>query len=98
MNLLHFPITAGSMTDEELELQKSGALIKLLNENDALELERDVFYSAWRSAAHRLEGMQIRRLRLVILGAAAGAFGAWLLDGHVASYLNRLLNALGWMA
>ena len=64
--------------------------------NCDLRDERDLYRSWWESYRLRLLNYQVRRTRFALAGAVGGALLVLILDGHVASYLDRLLNALGW--
>ena len=96
-NVVHFPLPDHNLSDEHLDSLITGAESILRREHDQLELERDVFQAAWRSAVRRLEAMQVRRLRLILAGVAMGAASAWIVDGRVAQILDRFLTFLGWV-
>lgn len=92
MNVISLPLPADAgMTDAELASHLAGAAGKLLAELTEAEDDRDCYRSSWVSLSRRLEAMQLRRLRYLLIGLASGAVPAvaltLIIDGTLARWL-----------
>lgn len=86
--VISLPLPADPFTADDLARHTAASAGKLLAENADLMIENECLRSSWLAVMRRIEAMQLRRLQLLRIGAAAGFVVALVVDGTIARWFS----------